>query len=246
MAPFQLNNRDKLPPTEKLWIEEPYRTQGEATVVHTEDDLLVLDQTLFYAESGGQVPDKGFINEVGVIDVQKQPGTPIYITRPDVEVPVVQIDTVVVHRLDRPSPFQVGQKVEMNIDWNYRYQLMRYHSASHFVFHAIEKIYGGQEKLYVKGCHISDKSARFDYWNKLDAELIPEVSALANDLIAQGDDIVMEPDPNTKEISYWRYGDIIIPCGGTHVHNAKEIGSLSIKRKSKGKNLTRIYLYLEG
>ncbi len=245
MAFFHLNNSEKLLPTEKVWIGNSYLTKCEATVLHTQDDLVVTDQTVFYAESGGQVPDKGFIDDVSVVDVQKQPGKSIYIKRPDLEVPTVQIDTVVVHKLDRPSPFKVGQKVQMTIDWDYRHLLMRYHSAAHFVFHAINKIYGSQEKLYLKGCYIYHKSARFDYANKLNPKLIPEVSALANNLIAQGDEIIMEPDSSTKEISYWRYGDIIIPCGGTHVRSAKEVGTVSIKRKSHGKKLDRVYLFLD-
>lgn len=246
MAFYVLNSEKKLPPTQKLWIDEPYGIKCEATVLHTEDNLLITDKTMFYAESGGQVADKGLIDDVAVIDVQKQPGKSIYIKRRDIEVPTVQVDTVVVHTLERSSPFIVGQKVQMQINWDYRYKLMRFHSAAHFVFHAVEQIYGCQEKLYIKGCYIYEKSARFDYANKFNPELIPEVSALANNLIAQGDDIVMESDASTKEISYWRYGDkIIIPCGGTHVRNAKEIGKISIKRKSLGKKLDRIYLYLE-
>ena len=56
----------------------------------------------------------------------------------------------------------------------------------------------------------------------------------------------MESDPLTKEISYWLYGDeIIIPCGGTHVRSAKEVGAVSIKRKSQGKKLDRVYVFLE-
>lgn len=245
MAFYVLNNPETLPQTQKLWIEKPYATECEATVLHSQDNLLVTDQTMFYAESGGQVADKGLIDDVAVIDVQKQPGKPIHIKHPDIEVPTVQIDTVVVHTLDRPSPFTVGQKVQMKIDWDYRYKLMRYHSATHFVLHALEQIYGCQEKLYIKGCYIYEQSARLDYANKLNPELIPEVSALANELIGQGGDIVMESDPSTKDISYWRYGDLIIPCGGTHVRSAKEIGAVSIKRKSHGKNLDRIYVFLE-
>jgi len=246
MAFYVLKNQSKLQPTKKLWVDEPYRTECEATVLHTQDDLLVTDQTVFYAESGGQVADKGVVNDVGVIDVQKQPGKPIHIKREDIEVPTVQIETVVVHQLDRPSPFIVGQKVKMQIDWDYRYKLMRYHSATHFVLHALEKIYGCQKKLYIKGCYVYEQSARLDYANKFNPELIPEVSTLTNDLIGQGGEIVMESDPTTKEISYWRYGDeIIIPCGGTHVSFAKEVGEVSIKRKSHGKTTDRIYISLE-
>jgi alanyl-tRNA synthetase len=245
MASFILNNSDKLPPTQKLWIDDPYRTECTATVLYTQDDLLITDQTIFYAESGGQVPDIGSINGVKVVDVQKQPGRIVHIHREDVNVPFVQVDTVVVHKLECLSPFNIGEQVQMNIDWEHRYNVMRYHSAAHFVFHAIDKIYGATDKLYLKGCYIYDQSARFDYANKLNPELIQEISALSNDLISRCGDILMEPDASTRDISYWKYEDIIIPCGGTHVHNAQEIGSVSVRRKSHGKKLNRIYLSLQ-
>ena len=245
MAIFTLNNQSKLPPTQKLFIDDPYQTSCEATVLYVQDDLVVLDQTVFYAESGGQVADRGLIDGIEVKDVQKQPGKVIYINRPDIEVPVVQVDTVVVHQLSQTAPFEVGQQVRLEIDWSYRHLLMRYHSATHFVLHALDRIYGCQEKLYIKGCYIYDQSARLDYANKFNPDLIPDVLALTNSLIAEGDDIIMESDPSTKDISYWRYRDIIMPCGGTHVRSAKEIGTVAIKRKSHGKSLDRIYLSIE-
>jgi alanyl-tRNA synthetase len=245
MATFTLNNQSKLPPTQKLFIDDPYQTSCEATVLYVQDDLVVLDQTVFYAESGGQVPDRGWLGDVEVKDVQKQPGKVIYINRPDIEVPVVQVDTVVVHQLSQPAPFEVGQKVQLEIDWSYRHLLMRYHSATHFVLHALDRIYGREEKLYLKGCYIYDESARLDYGNKFNPDLIPEVTKLTNDLIDRGEDIIMESDPSTKDISYWRYGDIIMPCGGTHVRSAKDIGVVKIRRKSHGKTLDRIYLTIE-
>ncbi|NEO98431.1 MAG: hypothetical protein F6K58_07100 [Symploca sp. SIO2E9] len=119
-------------------------------------------------------------------------------------------------------------------------------SASHFLYHAVSVYYGTEGKSpYTRGCYIYSESARFDYAANLDSALIPSVNSLANELISQGDNIIMEPDPSTKEISYWKYGDIIIPCGGTHVRNASEIGSIRVKRKKTGKNTTRVYAYLE-
>lgn len=243
---FVLENQFPLPPTHKLFTDAPYLTECTAKVIYVQDDLLITDHTVFYAESGGQASDKGWINNLEVIDVQKQPGRVVYITRNDVEVPPVHVDTVVVHRLKEPVPFTVGQSVHMKIDWELRYKHMRCHSASHFVLHAIDTVYKeALGKLYLKGCYIYDKSARFDYGNKLLPELIPEVCDLANELITQGKRILMEPDSEIKDISYWTYGEIIIPCGGTHVLNATEVGPIRIKRKSHGKNLTRIYTYLE-
>jgi alanyl-tRNA synthetase len=248
MSFIPLKNSTPLPPTKKLWIDEPYRTSSEATVLYVQDNLVVFDQTVFYAESGGQVADQGWIDDVPVCDVQKLPGIVIYITLEDGRnVPPVQINTVVVHKLDcSVAPFEVGQKVQMKINWELRYLHMRYHSAAHFVLDALKEVYDkAEEKLYLKGCYIYSESARFDFANRLDPNLIPEVSTLTNEFIAQNGDIIMEPDPSTKEISYWRYGNIIIPCGGTHVIKASEVGSIKIKRSRHGKTTDRVYLTLE-
>ena len=242
---FILNNQNPLPPTEKIWIENPYLTECEATVLYIQDNYLVTDRTIFYAESGGQVADQGWINDVHVVDVQKQPGQIIHIKRVDIDVPSIQINTVVVHVLEAGHSFQVGQKVNMRLDWQLRYIHMRYHSASHFLYHAVCSVYGKDGKTpYIRGCYIYSESARFDYADNLDSSRVPEVSLLANDLIAKGQNIIMESEPNTREISYWRYENILIPCGGTHVRNASEIGSISVKRKKIGKTTTRMYAYL--
>jgi alanyl-tRNA synthetase len=242
---FILNNQNLLPPTEKIWIEYPYLTECEATILYVQDNYLVTDKTIFYPESGGQVADRGWINEVHVVDVQKQPGHLIHVKRAGIDVPSIQINTVVVHVVEAGYSFQVGQKVNMRLDWQLRYLHMRYHSASHFLYHAVSSIYGKDGKTpYIRGCHIYAESARFDYADNLDSSCVPEVSFLANALISEGQNITMEPDPSTKDISYWQYGNIIIPCGGTHVRHASEIGSISVKRKKTGKATTRMYIYL--
>lgn len=246
MPSFLLTTEAPLAPTEKLFIRDAYLTECEATVVHVQDDLVLTNQTVFYAEGGGQAPDPGWIDGIPVIDVQKQSGRIIHLERDDIEVPPVSVDTLVVHRLDKPAPFEVGQTVHMRIDWQSRYLHMRNHSASHFLYHTIRTIYGRDgEELKTTGCSITAKNSRFDYTHNIDPASIPEVSALANDLIAQGGNITMEPDENTNEISYWTYGNIIIPCGGTHVRSATEIGPIRLKRSKQGKNSVRVYAFLE-
>lgn len=243
---YFLKSPRKLSPTEKLFHDDAYATETDAEVLYVQDDLVVLDRTLFYAESGGQIPDRGFIDDVEVIDVQKNPGRPIYI-RPDenpygIEVPQVQIDTVIVHRCATAPPFVSGQRVHLKLDWASRYQAMRQHSASHFVYLAVREIYGRTGPApETKGCHISATRSRFDFHGKLDPAGVSEVAALANEWIGRGDAIVMEPDRRTREVSYWLSGNLIVPCGGTHVRHASELGPLRVKRESQGRSLDRIY-----
>lgn len=244
---IRLNNASRLPGTEKLFHLDPYLTECEATVLHVEGNLVVTDRTPFYAESGGQVADIGTIGKVRVEDVQKLPGTPVFIQPQDnrfgVSVPMVQIGSVFVHRCATEPDFGAGDKVNMKIDWDYRYANMRNHSASHFLFEAVRRVY--PQVPPVKGCYIYNKSSRFDYAGRLNPARIPEVEAMANAWIARGEPIAMEPDKRTKEVSYWLYDDIVIPCGGTHVKSATELAPIRVKRKSQGKRIDRVYATLQ-
>lgn len=230
------------PPTKKLFHADPYQTQAQANVLGVKDEYVVLDRTIFYAESGGQDPDLGSIGGRPVVDVQDQWGRLHNVTGGPVDVPAVKVDTIVVHRLSRAADLGEGETVELAIDWDRRYKLMRNHSASHFVFHAVNSM--SEDKTgnapHLKGCHITDGGARFDFAADIPSEWTPEIEKLANGWIAKGDPIDMAPEPSSDEIYYWTCGDIVIPCGGTHVRGAGELGAVKLKRSKKGRGLTRI------
>jgi alanyl-tRNA synthetase len=231
-----------LPGTRKRFADDAMARRGEATVLHVDGEYVVLDATLFYPESGGQEWDEGEIDGCRVVDVQDQGGRLAYLERAGVRVPAVKVDTVIVHRLAAPAPFDTGTHVACVLDWERRYALMRSHSAGHFLFYALRKVYSSPgEDLFLKGCHIDRKGFRFDFAADLAADRLSEAQGLANDLIAQGRDIVMEPDPNCYEVFYWRYGDIVIPCGGTHVRSARELAPITVRRQKKGAGVTRFY-----
>lgn len=230
-----------VPPTEKLFHVDPLLTQEKARVLFVQDDFVVLDRSIFYAESGGQAPDRGTIAGIAVVDVQDQGGRQLFVNHPRVRVPVVKVDTVIVHRLATASGLLAGDVVDLEIDWPNRYQTMRHHSASHFLFHAAGKVFFDGGTPPVKGCQIDAAGHRFDFVADIGGDRLEEVEAIANDLIARGEDIALLAEPKSPEIKYWCYGnDIIIPCGGTHVRSAAELGHISLRRRSKGKGLTRV------
>lgn len=189
--------------------------EARAKVLFVRDDFVVLDRSIFYAESGGQAPDRGTIAGIYVADVQDQGGRLLFVDHPRVRVPAVKVDTVIVQRLATSALFRVGETVVLSLDWANRYRTMRHHSASHFLFHAASRIWFDGGPPQVKGCHIDAQGHRFDFAANLDGDRLAEVEALTNDLIAQGGDIVLELEPRSSEIRYWCYGsDIVIPCGG--------------------------------
>jgi alanyl-tRNA synthetase len=227
--------------TRKLFHSDPSQTSTTATLLWLQGEFAVFDQTIFYAESGGQEFDTGTISGVRVVDVQDQSGHPIYIKRSDIHVPVVRVDTVVVHRLERPVDWEIGSSHGMTLDWTRRYRLMRSHSAAHFLYKAVQLSCAGEDGVpQLRGCHITEDGARFDFLADVPAEKIPEIELLCNDWIARSSDIEMRPEPESDEIYYWTCGELIVPCGGTHVRHTCELTPLRLNRSKKGQNLTRI------
>jgi len=237
-----LNTAAAIPATRKLFHADSYCTEATARVILVDNELVVTDRSVFYAESGGQVADKGMIDGIPVVDVQKQGGRTARIANPKVAVPAISVDTFIVHRLDRPASFAVGQEVAMKIDWDLRYLHMRYHSAAHFLYHAVRALLPCDgEGPTTRGCYIHAEGARFDYFDPVPAEAIGEIEDFANEMIRRGHAIRMEAEPDVDDLFYWMYDDVIIPCGGTHVRSAQEVGEISVRRRAKGKNNTRVY-----
>lgn len=232
---------DDLSATVKLYQEDAYLTSGFGTVLLCDGTDVVLDQTVFYAESGGQAADTGTIADQQVVGVRKHGGRTH--TLPSGE--TTQIATITVHELGRAAAWAVGTKVEMHIDWNRRYHNMQMHSLAHFLFHAAGEYFEktGQERR-TKGAYIEGDSARFDFVGTVAAEHVPGIEERVRELLNEAGEATTERLGN--DVFLWRSGEIVIPCGGTHVAHAGEIdGTVSLRRRSKGAGLTRLYVSLD-
>ena len=170
--------------------------------------------------------------------------------RPDA--PTINVRTRINHLPDGPSSLSVGDSVEVAIDWERRYRIMRMHSAGHLVFYFALKFFGpdGDGRLWgtLKGCRLGHDNGRFDFPSrgKLTADDIQRISDASNEMIAKSLNIESQPDAQEPDLRWWTCGEIGMYCGGTHVRNTKEIGPITVKRRSKGKGLQRIYLELSG
>jgi alanyl-tRNA synthetase len=98
--------------TEKVYYEQPYLKELEATVLSVDGQNVELDRTICYPECGGQPGDRGMIGGCRLLDTQKGKGDEI------------------LHVVERPS-FSVGDKVLVSLDWPHRFFYMQVHSAQH-------------------------------------------------------------------------------------------------------------------
>ncbi|TQQ81983.1 alanine--tRNA ligase [Halonotius roseus] len=222
-----------LPETEKLYYDNQERTEFEAVVIdvfEAEDGYdVVLDQTMFYPEGGGQPADHGTLaSDETVAEVT------------DVQL----VDDVVLHRTD--SDPGKGEFVRGQIDADRRRQLMAHHTATHIIGHATRQVVG--DHIRQAGAQKSTDSARLDvrHYDRLSREEIKEIERVANEMVRANHSVSQEwPHRNDAEAEYGfdlyqggippgtnirliHVGDDVQACGGTHVSRTGEIGAIKI------------------
>jgi len=231
--------------TEPLYLKDSYLRNIDTRVVKAEGNLVILEKTIFYATSGGQPNDTGFIygdEKFQVLDVFKESGE-------------------IWHKLN--MDFHGKTEVKLELDWERRYKHMKLHTS----IHIISAIAMNEFNARITGNQIYDDYARIDFnfqeWN---AELSKKIEDRANQEISKGqevqilymnrDEIFSNPKmvkvdpsliPEDPVLRVIKIGDIDIqPDGGTHVKNTSEIGKLSIyKIENKGKNNKRMYFKVQ-
>ena len=222
---------------ELLFREDPYLRGCEATIVALHEGAVELDRTVFYPLGGGQAGDTGKLGDWRVVDTRKSADT-------------------VLHLLEPGAAPQVGMKVPIEIDWERRHRLMRYHTALHLL--------GSVVRAPVTGGRINDDKAHLDFDIEMDKLDKDEIEARLNEL-ASGSiqtritwitDAELDARPDlVKTMSVapprgeGRVRLLEIPgvdlqaCGGTHVKNTAEIGRLQVARiRSEGKRNKRVTL----
>ncbi len=222
------------PDTRLLYYEDQYRTSFKAKVLSSfEDGYVILDQTLFYPESGGQVADSGFLSfddkQVKVTNAQK-------------------INNVIIHCVEGKAP-ALGTEVEGRIDWDRRASLMRHHTATHILIGAARKVLG--EHAWQAGARKDVDKSRLDisHYERLTEEQIRALEELACTVITQDIQVDISWMPREKaeatygfrlyqggavpgrEIRVVKIGDWDVEaCGGTHCTRTGEVGFLKILR----------------
>lgn len=208
-----------------LFWDDPYRTELDARITAIDGAQVRVDQTIFYAQSGGQESDHGTLGGVEVIEARKQAdaaGAP-----------------GIVYTLAAAPAWRVGETIAMRIHWARRYRLMRLHFAAELVLELVYRACAGIEKI---GAHIGPDKARIDFlWPQSLAPLLPAVLAQAMDLITADRQIISAfSDPATLR-RYWEVeGFARVPCGGTHLKRTGEVEAIALKRKNVGGGKERV------
>lgn len=210
--------------TRKLFWDDPYRTKASTVVTSVDGATVILAETIFYAESGGQESDAGNIGGREVLKAHKD-GTEIrYTLPPD-------------HQLT------LGDSVVVEIDWTRRYRLMRLHFAAETVLELIYRDFGPAEKT---GAHIAADKARIDFaWADSIAPILPTLLERAQSIFDANLPIVSDFSDQGAERRFWRVeGFAQVPCGGTHLKRTGEVGAIRLRRRNPGKGRERIEITL--
>ncbi|MCW8333450.1 alanyl-tRNA editing protein [Vibrio paucivorans] len=210
--------------TSKVFWINPYQTELSSIVSSVEGCDITLQETIFYAESGGQESDAGTIGGISVVKATKQGKQIVYTLA------------------ERPC-FDVGDQVETNIDWPRRYALMKLHFAAEVVLEIFTKNYPQIDKV---GAHISADKSRIDFvWSENINTLLPDIQEQAQAIIDGNANIESAFSDVCSERRYWQVnGFAKVPCGGTHLKRTGEVGSIILKRKNVGKGKERVEITL--
>ena len=235
--------------TKLLYHENSFTFECTAKVVAVEGDEVALDATVFYPGGGGQMADRGMIswdNKESIANV----------------IAMNKRGDIVWHTLDTIPP-TVGTEVVGTIEWDFRYQMMRTHTALHILCGIIWKEFGVQ----VTGGQMYPDRARMDFaMENLDKERISYIESKVNEAIDADYPIRVYslprekafaiPDlvrtkinllpPSIEEVRIVEIVGLDLQAdGGTHVNHTNEVGGIKItKTENKGRINKRLEITL--
>ncbi len=206
---------------------------SESKIISIIGESIILDQTPFYAEMGGQESDIGKIVIAGeTYKINK----------------VEKLGDAFLHFIDEDiNEINIGESVVCSIDTSRRRSIEKNHSATHLIHEALRRVLGSH--VQQAGSFVSERYLRFDFnhFNKLDEIQLKDIESMVNGKIREGHDVLTEElkieqarkIPNVKMFFGDKYGSkvrvvTIDPnysvefCGGTHVKRSSEIGFVKI------------------
>src|ERR1043165_5167868 len=223
--------------TRRLYHDDAYLRRFEAEVVaitsYKAKPAVVLDQTAFYPEAGGQLGDRGQLGGAQVVDTQETD------------------DGTIVHLIAGEAP-AVGARLTGELDWARRRQHMAQHTAQHLLSGALLD----RAQAPTVSARLGESTLTID----VSRDRVPEgeiaaAEELANDII--DDDVAIRawfPAPDelaglklrrdpkvTADIRVVAIGEFdLSPCGGTHCARSSQLGAIRITGTERYKGMTRV------
>ena len=222
--------------------QQPTLTELETSLVekgtHQGRPYVVLADTVFYPEGGGQPSDRGRLNGIEVIDVQK-------------------VDGRIYHFLETPV---ASGPIILELDWQRRFDHMQQHTAQHLLTAVAEDHFGWQTTAFHLGAHVSDielnvKSLGKPELSLLEATVAVEVRAarrVSAHRVSLDDYEQMEvrsrglPTGHSGDVRLIEIEDIDLnTCGGTHCVSTAEIEAIALLGTESVRGGTRVF-YVAG
>ena len=210
---------------------------------------LIFDKTPFYAESGGQISDKGIgKKESGIIEIFNVQKTK---------------DNFYLHQsIVKKGIFKLGDRLILEINTDYRFSISSHHSATHIIHYALRNILGTHVRQ--AGSLVEDSRLRFDFshFSNIDDITIKSIERLCNEKIIENSKVTINENVEYKKAikeganAFFeeKYGDFVRVvkignysmelCGGTHVKSSGDLGSITISSENSiSSGIRRIEAY---
>ena len=208
--------------TEKLFYQDSHRTEFTAKVISCEEAKdgyrVVLAQTVFFPEGGGQYADTGMLGDTEVTDVHEK-------------------DDVIYHTTK--APLEAGSEVNGKINWDERFEKMQQHTGEHIVSGIVHERFGYNNV----GFHLGSDYCTMDFDGPISKEQLKEIEAAANEAVYQDLEIrILYPAKDElKDLDYRSKIEIegqvriveipgydVCACCAPHVKTTGEIGVIKL------------------
>ncbi|MFA4819515.1 MAG: alanine--tRNA ligase [Candidatus Aenigmatarchaeota archaeon] len=214
--------------TQVLYYEDSKKLENFARVVKISGNYIVLDRTVAYPTSGGQLHDNGTINGLEFVDVFKY-------------------GNLIVHKMKGPPNFSEGQDVKVVIDMKRRLQLAQHHTATHIINECARRVLGNHVNQSSAFKDVDKAHLDITHYAAITDMDLNMIEKMSNDIVKKSlkvDKKFLKRDIAEKKYGVRIYQGGAVPgkelrivniegldveaCGGTHLDSTKDVGNIKI------------------